>query len=358
MTFRYATTGGLCVGCTWIDATGEITAETPAAFEAFIETRDFQGDLPYPVLLNSKGGDLGAALALGRRFRELDASVGIARTTYEQEADAAVPSLEEEGVCHSACAYAFIGGQTRSLEHGTLGFHQFFDDDILASRNENAFSTVDRLRDHYVVGVLITYLIEMGIDAGFFALYAATPPETMRIITPSEASDWGLVTNDKALKEWEMLPLGQGLMLQAESFDKSEGLRLFCLRRKPDRMHLQFLFRTEDGQPRLVNKDASGSAEEIAELLPKTTARAGQDPLKLKFERLYDDTAYGFDLNFDFTFPTAQLASFHDAEYASLSPSEDLRGYLNGVAVMTFFSRQLPPIGPKALFTIAARNCA
>jgi hypothetical protein len=357
MTFRLATTGGICFGCTWVDATGEISADTPADFEEFLAAHDFQNGIGYPLLLNSEGGDLGAALELGQRFRELELTVGVAKTTYEQNSDHALPILQNGGVCYSACAYAFLGGKVRNLERGTLGFHQFFDEDILASRNETAFSTVDRLRDHYVVGVLITYIIEMGIDAGFFALYAATPPENMRIITPSEAVEWGVITNSKALKEWGILPLGRGVMLQAESQDASEGVRLFCLRRQPGRMHVQFLFRTEDGQPRLASEEASGNAVEIAEFLPETKGRVGQTPIGLQFERLYDDADYGFDLNFDFTFPNEQLAAFVSAGSVALAPNDSL-AYFDAAVVYGFFSRQLPADGSRALFAIAARNCA
>lgn len=357
MTFRMATTGGICVGCTWIDATGDITPETTNEFEEFLETHDMKARLGYPLMFNSKGGDLGAALRLGRRLRELEASVGVAKTTYEPASNHATPNLEDSGVCYSACAYAFLGGQVRDLENGTLGFHQFFDDDILANRNENSFGTVDRLRDHYVVGVLITYLIDMGIDAGFFSLYAATPPESMRIITASEAIDWGIITDTKASKAWKILPLGQGLMLQTESADKSDGVRLFCLRSQPDRMHFQFLFRTADGQSRLVSVEASGLASEIAGYLSKTSGRAGQTPLSLKFERLYDDSDYGFDLNFDFTFPTEQLAEFSPSTFIALEPDDSL-AYFDAAVVHSFFSRQLPPDSTHALFTIAARNCA
>ena len=69
-------------------------------FAAFQDARGVK-----KVYFQSQGGDVAAAIRIGRRIRELGASV------------------ETAGECSSACVYAFLGGTTRHAEH-RLGFHE------------------------------------------------------------------------------------------------------------------------------------------------------------------------------------------------------------------------------------------
>src|SRR5690242_10532117 len=65
MHFEIMETVGKCCS-NWIQATGEITAHTPADFEAFLS---FSKLMPKVVRLNSVGGSLGGGVMLGELFR-------------------------------------------------------------------------------------------------------------------------------------------------------------------------------------------------------------------------------------------------------------------------------------------------
>ena len=52
----------------WISAVGIVTGETPKAFDDFATGRDLAG---VTVVLDSSGGSVNDAIALGRRWREL-----------------------------------------------------------------------------------------------------------------------------------------------------------------------------------------------------------------------------------------------------------------------------------------------
>ena len=67
MDFRWAGTGGNCVGCAWIVAEGEITRETPQKFKKFLKEEDPGA---FIVVLNSPGGNLFGGIELGRIIRE------------------------------------------------------------------------------------------------------------------------------------------------------------------------------------------------------------------------------------------------------------------------------------------------
>ena len=82
MQFRTAGTGGNCSSGVWIDATGEINADTPSRFQKFVESeKGTNGGMPqFTVELNSPGGDIGAAMQLGALIRKLGLPTDVAAT--------------------------------------------------------------------------------------------------------------------------------------------------------------------------------------------------------------------------------------------------------------------------------------
>ncbi|MEP0233092.1 MAG: hypothetical protein ABJO97_03730 [Roseibium sp.] len=115
MKFREATVGGVCAGCTWFAAEGDITSDTPAAFrEAFGEPTGGEGGPT--IVINSDGGDnLAAALELGRLFRAHSVRVRIGDTVSEPQNGSFVSKIEP-GKCLSACAYAFLEPDSKVYE--------------------------------------------------------------------------------------------------------------------------------------------------------------------------------------------------------------------------------------------------
>src|SRR3954471_213026 len=53
----------------WISAVGIVTAETPSDFDAFAHDHQLEGET---IVLDSSGGSVNDAIALGRRFRALE----------------------------------------------------------------------------------------------------------------------------------------------------------------------------------------------------------------------------------------------------------------------------------------------
>lgn len=134
------------------------------------------------VYLNSAGGDLVAAQALGRAIRAKGYATQIGRLSSDGQ-------TIRTGVCESACPIAFIGGKFRLLDSGTgkLAVHRFY----LA--NQGKWASDSKLlftaeRD------LSRYIDEMGISKEFFDLIMRTPADRLIHIGKPAIYDWELAS--------------------------------------------------------------------------------------------------------------------------------------------------------------------
>jgi hypothetical protein len=79
----------------WVAAVGIITADTPNVFEAFARQHQLFGAT---VVLNSSGGSVNDAIALGRRWRNLGML-----TTVGVSIDANGGHIAPQAYCESMC---------------------------------------------------------------------------------------------------------------------------------------------------------------------------------------------------------------------------------------------------------------
>ena len=121
----------------WIAADGDIADSTPADFRRVLKRA---GKLKLPVLINSPGGSVTAAMEIGRMLRKAGLDVAVAETSFVGCApgDAACKLPPEMngvysgraatwiGYCASACPLILAGGVTRYAQHNAVvGVHQF-----------------------------------------------------------------------------------------------------------------------------------------------------------------------------------------------------------------------------------------
>lgn len=178
MTFRQAASGGSCNSCVWTAAEGEITSETPEAFRSYLAQEQFPGR----IVFDSPGGNVGAAIRLGRLIREarLQTSVGQTRlfegSTFESEI--------LKGRCESACVLAYVGGLVRMIDEGSLGVHQFFDP---------AGGAIPSEATQLLMGQILLYLLDMRINTQILSIASGTPPSGMHHLTAEELSDLRLL---------------------------------------------------------------------------------------------------------------------------------------------------------------------
>lgn len=181
----------------WIAATGNISVDTPAAFSAFAQSRDVKGAT---VVLDSTGGSVLPALALGRLFRQFILTTTVGRTTK-------LPSgaegneratLSPRGICASMCVFALIGGARRSVPaEANVLVHQIWPS---AQRNDafaTTYSAAEIVRVQREAGLMAKYTIDMGADIALFTTAMRIPPwERLRPLNAEEVRRMGLHDTD------------------------------------------------------------------------------------------------------------------------------------------------------------------
>lgn len=134
-----------------------------------------QNVAPAFVTLNSPGGSVADALALGRAVRDIGADT----------------RLGDSAGCYSACPYIFAGGLTRVIAaDAQLGVHQhsFGESTILP-----AFLAVEDIQRGQAE--VLDHLAEMGIDLRIMGPAMATPANEIYILSKDEMVDWNVVTD-------------------------------------------------------------------------------------------------------------------------------------------------------------------
>lgn len=140
----------------WIQATGVITKNTPLRFERFLKSPYAKG--MKLVELNSPGGNLMAGLKLGTMIRRAGLNTAIGRS-LDLQGSMEVFSYPKS-YCMSACAYAFLGGVTRSYGAQDLyGVHRF-----------GAGGGVSGTAAQVVSSVIAAYVRSMGVDVSVLEL--------------------------------------------------------------------------------------------------------------------------------------------------------------------------------------------
>jgi hypothetical protein len=168
----------------FVIVTGTIEPDAGARLEAFLDEPEI-GVEGFQLLLDSPGGSLPGGMALGRAIRARGWHAVVGRSDPAELENPVAP-----GECLSACAYAFLGGEGRRLGPGSrLGFHQF-----ALPGGEALPDAVGLAGGQQVSGMVLAYLIEMGVDPRLFVLASATPSAAMVYPSEAELLDYDVVT--------------------------------------------------------------------------------------------------------------------------------------------------------------------
>lgn len=137
-----------------------------------IELMDAADPAPETLILQSPGGSVSDALALGRHVR----AQGINTTMLAGE------------FCYSACPYLLVAGLSRDIDAAaSVGVHQhYFGENTFLPA---AFAVEDIQRGQ---GEVMTYLDEMGIDPLVMQHALSTPPDEIYVLLPEELERYGI----------------------------------------------------------------------------------------------------------------------------------------------------------------------
>ncbi|HEY0330608.1 MAG TPA: hypothetical protein VGC77_16105 [Rhodopseudomonas sp.] len=165
MTFELVSGGRLL-------ATGTIT---PGISEAFAAEIARHGDYIRTVVLNSPGGSVGDALAMGRLIRDKKLATEVAAGKY----------------CASSCPLVFVGGvERRAGDKAAVGVHQVF----AMSQAANG-APRDEMSDAQRISARCQrYLGDMGVNLQVWVHAMETPKDKLFVFTPEELKTLNVVT--------------------------------------------------------------------------------------------------------------------------------------------------------------------
>jgi hypothetical protein len=157
-------------------ATGTITPGISEAFAAEVSKR---GDYIKTVVLNSPGGSVGDALAMGRLIRDKKLATEVGAGKY----------------CASSCPLVFFGGlERRAGDKAAIGVHQVF-----AASAPDPLAPRDDMSDAQRISARCQrYLADMGINLQVWVHAMETPKDRLFIFKPDELKSLNIVTAEAA----------------------------------------------------------------------------------------------------------------------------------------------------------------
>jgi hypothetical protein len=203
MRFSWVPCSSHCDG--WVKASGIVTSDTINEFDAFARGRQLRGAT---IVLDSSGGSVNDAIALGRRWRKLGVvtTVGAAVDAGSQDGVSVVPG----SYCESMCVFLLLSGKTRYVPEGAhVRVHQIWMGDRADDAKAASYSARDLMIVERDIGRLAKYTFEMGGSGDLLSLALSVPPwEDLHELSREELLLTNLVTTDAVA---EILPKKTGI---------------------------------------------------------------------------------------------------------------------------------------------------
>jgi len=181
----------------WISASGAITAETPHDFELFAQAHDLAGAT---VVIDSDGGSVLGAIALGRDIRRLGLDTTVGRVVDVDSPDHGAPrgKFVSRADCESMCGFVLLGGVHRTVpSEARVMVHQIWLGDRRDDPTAANYSAEDLVLVQRDIGRLAKYTIDMGGSVDLLNLALRIPPwEPMHALTADETRRTRLATDE------------------------------------------------------------------------------------------------------------------------------------------------------------------
>jgi len=194
--------GGKCQS--WISASGAITADTPRDFKLFMRDRDLSNTI---VVLDSDGGSVLGAIALGREIRRLALTTMVGHTVDTADSGQSnvqgTPraTLSPRADCESMCAFVLLGGVHRIVPpEARVMVHQIWLGDRREDPTAANYTAEDLVLVQRDIGRLAQYTAEMGASIDLLDLTLRIPPwEPMHSLTRDELRSTRLATYEDSV---------------------------------------------------------------------------------------------------------------------------------------------------------------
>jgi hypothetical protein len=183
---------------TLISASGAIAADSVRDFMLFAHDRDLTGAT---VVLDSDGGSVHGAIALGREIRRRALTTMVGRAVdlgSPAEHETARAVLSPRADCESMCAFVLLGGVQRIVpQEARVMVHQIWLGDRRDDPAAANYSAEDLVLVQRDIGKLAQYTADMGATIDLLDLALRIPPwEPMHVMTRDELRRTQLATEE------------------------------------------------------------------------------------------------------------------------------------------------------------------
>ena len=166
------------------------------------------------VYIHSSGGDVEAALNIGRIIREGWLSTHVGQYVLDQSgpSDPLTEHLKPRrfvvGSCMSSATLIFLGGRLRYLADGSkFGVHQF------SFKNPSGDNVA---RSQILSSKIARFVSDMGIDTRFLEISSSTESIGIRLISYSDLSDLNIVTGGETDVIWSIIARNKIIYVRGE----------------------------------------------------------------------------------------------------------------------------------------------
>jgi len=197
-------------GFYYVNAIGLIESGDAERFQEFLE----KSNVPAAsrVYIDSLGGDVDAAIDIGRIVRDNQFSTEIGQYQIDYE-DSDVPIFNRNhinGKCLSAATLVYLGGRLRYFSEGNeFGVHRF-------SFKNPTPENVER--SQALSAKIATYISDMGVSLEFLELSSATSSDEMSLIAIDKLKRLEVVTGGTTNVEWSVQAQGDALYVRGERY--------------------------------------------------------------------------------------------------------------------------------------------
>ena len=160
-----------------LEVTGTIDLGSSERFAAEVEAR---GEYIKLVALNSPGGSVNDAIAIGSLIRDKGFATSVAAGA----------------LCASSCPLIFAGGVTRDADAAAaIGVHQIYARVAAGDLPTGARAAGTAMSDAQKTTAVITrHLSAMGVDPALWLHALETPPTRLYYLSPAEMAEYRLTT--------------------------------------------------------------------------------------------------------------------------------------------------------------------
>jgi len=177
----------------WISAVGIVTTDTPKDFDDFARGRKLDGAA---VVLDSSGGSVNDAIAIGRRWRKMGLATTVGISVGGASPLGSRARIEPDAYCESMCVFLLLSGSVRYVPEGArVRVHQIWMGDRAEDARSASYTAQDMTIVERDIGRLAKFTFDMGGTGDLLSLALSVPPwEDLHELSRAELRDANLVT--------------------------------------------------------------------------------------------------------------------------------------------------------------------